>query len=560
MAAFIAALPAQVTMQVHDYGPDAYWLITVSGDGALNGVYDGWSMDIDHSIGKDTNYNADVYSSTESVPAGLIEKPYNLDLVNWILNQEYVGKSSAYGMYTYGDVQRSIWELIEDNPSATTEGLGPWNQNRVNLIKASAIANGEGFIPTCGDYIAVILQPVGGAQQSIAIAQVTYASLGINCADSNAVTAVLNDIEFTASADIAWTKNDINPTATLDDDQKLDWPTTVSADTMFTYSDPQGYTCSNDPAAYTDGYYQYSESNTAVLTYDTGSDTATSSTLVKCYGGSIVTDSSYCLFDRDDASGRQFKLIFTPDVPDNPMLYRLTASNPGQFYYSVLYYVGAAIEPFTITYPAQFATQGANPIHVYSSLGTGAESCRIPGVDVTSSFSIVSNPSTNSITVTPLNGYTGGVYITVHLDYALKKTGGYEKQVLTDRSNAINTINPTLSIPDLTSYPFKVTTPFLHTYTVQNRNVFKHDPGIGGLVLNSLGSPIGGVKVEISIGNKLVGTVFTDEDGWYMWNYKYTGKPTTVTVKLPGSPAMAFCARLEAVAVSPFLSAAMASS
>lgn len=28
-------------------------------------------------------------------------------------------------------------------------------------------------------------------------------------------------------------------------------------------------------------------------------------------------------------------------------------------------------------------------------------------------------------------------------------------------------------------------------------------------------------------------TLYTDEDGWYMWSYKYTGKATTFTVKVP---------------------------
>jgi hypothetical protein len=27
--------------------------------------------------------------------------------------------------------------------------------------------------------------------------------------------------------------------------------------------------------------------------------------------------------------------------------------------------------------------------------------------------------------------------------------------------------------------------------------------------------------------------VYTDADGWYMWQYKYTGKASTFTVKLP---------------------------
>jgi len=42
------------------------------------------------------------------------------------------------------------------------------------------------------------------------------ASLGVDCAESNTVTAVLNGIEFPASAEILWTVNKINETATLE--------------------------------------------------------------------------------------------------------------------------------------------------------------------------------------------------------------------------------------------------------------------------------------------------------------------------------------------------------
>ena len=284
MAAFAAALPASVTINSVNPGPESYWLSTVKNDGALNGVYEAWCVDIDRTMTPGTDYTATVYSSYEAFPTSLIEQYYNMDLVNWLINQNFVGQSAAplAGSYTFGDIQRAIWELIEDNPTATTSGLGAWNQARVDQVEALARANGEGFVPTCGDFIAVLLVPTGG-QQPIAIAQVTFASLGIDCAESNAVTAVLNGVEFPASAEILWTVNNINETATLDDDQKLDWPTTVSADQTFTYTDPQGYTCPSDPAAYTNGIHQYNEANTAVLTYQTGSDTAAASTAVKCY-------------------------------------------------------------------------------------------------------------------------------------------------------------------------------------------------------------------------------------------------------------------------------------
>jgi hypothetical protein len=309
---FNNALPNQVTMSVQypTAGVPAYFpLVTVSGDGALNGYYEGWCIDQDHTIANNTNYTANVFSSYETLPVGLVEHPENFDLVNWIINQNFVykpatdllppdagsnGYGESLGNYTYGDVQRAIWELIDDSPFLTS-GLNSWSQNRVNEIKAAAIANGNGFVPTCDDFVAVILQPVGG-QQAVTIAQVTYASLGLECADSNSVTAVINDILFPASAKILWTVNKINETASLDDDQKLDWPTTVSADATFTYSDPQGYTCSTDPAAYTGGTYTYNESNTAVLTFTTGSDRATASTAVKCYAP-VVTKTAAGAYD-----------------------------------------------------------------------------------------------------------------------------------------------------------------------------------------------------------------------------------------------------------------------
>ena len=56
--------------------------------------------------------------------------------------------AGSLGNYTYGDVQRAIWALIDDNLSHTN-GLGDYNQTRVNQIVAAAIANGEGYVPPC---------------------------------------------------------------------------------------------------------------------------------------------------------------------------------------------------------------------------------------------------------------------------------------------------------------------------------------------------------------------------------------------------------------------------
>jgi len=180
---FATALPDQVTMSVQypsEGGPAYFPVTTITGGTVLDGTYEGWCVDTDNVIYQNTNYTANVYSSYETpLPEGLVEYPENLDLVNWVINQGFVGQpSDCGGTYTYGDVQRAIWALIEDNQS--TSGLGSWSQCRVDEIVAAAYASGEAFVPGCDDYVAVILQPVDG-QQVVSIAQVTFASVGVPC-------------------------------------------------------------------------------------------------------------------------------------------------------------------------------------------------------------------------------------------------------------------------------------------------------------------------------------------------------------------------------------------
>lgn len=179
---FEANLPNQVTFKVtypvgggQAYFPNTYVYGLPGGD--IN-IY-GWCVDTDNVIYQNTVYTANLYSSYEASSLGAyVEYPENLPMVNWILNQGYIGQISpgCGGVYTYGDVQRAIWSLVEDTQS--TSGLGSWSQCRVDEILAAASTHGA-FEPECGDIIGIILVPVGG--QQVLVAQAILGEYAFPC-------------------------------------------------------------------------------------------------------------------------------------------------------------------------------------------------------------------------------------------------------------------------------------------------------------------------------------------------------------------------------------------
>ena len=259
---------------------------------------------------------------------------------------------------------------------------------------------------------------------------------------------------------------------------------------------------------------------------------------------SLVTSSSLCTFDIDPIADNQFRLILTPDHSLTPATaWKLNASNPGQFYYNILY-LGAGQETVTITLPYPFVTQGAVPIHIYDDVAISTNNgtmCFTPGNELDNSPTLVAlgdygpgavlGTSTTTIAV-DLPSLPGGMaYINMHLDYGLKQTTGYSKNAGNDAVDATNL--STILVPEKQLYSFANTE--APGDTIQSENTFKRDPGIGGLVLQGGSSdPAPNVRVLIyDSAKKLVATVYTDQDGWYMWQYKYTGKAATFTIKLP---------------------------
>lgn len=127
---------------------DSYFDTTIANGGAdvPDATYEGWCFDLFHYITPGTWYEATLYSSYDPfLPAGLQDDDW--DLVNYIINM----KSYYYGLgYSAGDIQNAIWYLFEDLT---------WAQLDANekAIVDDAEANGEGFYPASGEYMAIIV-------------------------------------------------------------------------------------------------------------------------------------------------------------------------------------------------------------------------------------------------------------------------------------------------------------------------------------------------------------------------------------------------------------------
>ncbi|MEZ4811267.1 MAG: hypothetical protein R2819_12980 [Allomuricauda sp.] len=161
-------LPSMVNACTTAKGVDAngtYFDLTIN-DSGLAGNYGAWCIDVDLSLSGNECFDADVYSSYAALPAGAFENPDNFDLVNWIMNQNFIGQASpSGGTYTFGDVQWAIWELIDDNNCALCAYLGDdWSTTKGQEIVDLALANGEGYQPGEGEVLVIILIPNNNRQ------------------------------------------------------------------------------------------------------------------------------------------------------------------------------------------------------------------------------------------------------------------------------------------------------------------------------------------------------------------------------------------------------------
>lgn len=151
------ALPETATLVAVSGEPVSYINATISDAGWLNGVYEGWCIDEEHGLATNVVYaGSKVYCTINGDADPLVHEPENFDNLNWLINQDFVGKiSSCDGSpFTVMDVQYAVWYLMDDYVPPISE------QNcRQTELEQLALTEGEGFMPECGDLVAVALNP-----------------------------------------------------------------------------------------------------------------------------------------------------------------------------------------------------------------------------------------------------------------------------------------------------------------------------------------------------------------------------------------------------------------
>lgn len=158
----------------------AYITTSLSNAGQLSGTFPGYCVDVETSIKLNTNYSVKIISSYSQLieTLGVVDKPENLPQINYILNQNYVGKIINGSAISGASVQVAIWRLIDNTPRTWTG----YNEQHVQFILNEVAANGANYIPIgCDSLIAVILYPIDENGSKVAQVTIIAVPLGQLC-------------------------------------------------------------------------------------------------------------------------------------------------------------------------------------------------------------------------------------------------------------------------------------------------------------------------------------------------------------------------------------------
>jgi len=147
------------------------------------------------------------------------------------------------------------------------------------------------------------------------------------------------------------------------------------------------------------------------------------------YFPSWISDTTPCRYPYE-----YFDIVFTPSGEG---LYKISSTNPGEFYFNILYHSWTS-DPQTINYnlaDGAFVTVGSMPIHAYQWNDlNGDGNMRTPAgclnwtelTDITHKITTAQEPdlSSSTITISDVEPCTN-ILITIHINFDLKKTDAY---------------------------------------------------------------------------------------------------------------------------------------
>lgn len=152
---------SQNTLIAEADGNDQSYLVAMLENGeVVNGTFPGWCTNANIPIEFGEVHRYTFYSSLlSSYPDGLVDRPENLDSVNWLINQRVVGRpSTGMGNYTLGDQQVAIWTLL-DFTFTPGDSVQPFDQGRVDELVSNALKRGDQFYPKCNQIVGIIIDP-----------------------------------------------------------------------------------------------------------------------------------------------------------------------------------------------------------------------------------------------------------------------------------------------------------------------------------------------------------------------------------------------------------------
>ncbi|WP_374301353.1 thioester domain-containing protein, partial [Paracoccus sp. (in: a-proteobacteria)] len=161
-----ASLPASGTMVVGVENGEDFYSITLTGTGDAR--LDGQTFDIAYCVSRflplefDTPTSVSISLADEASAPDSVKHSENLDLVNWILNQDFGSMDNGDGKgqtYTEAEIQGAIWGLTDDFVYINEALPGFGTKANAQEIYDLALANGEGFEAGEGDIIGLILDP-----------------------------------------------------------------------------------------------------------------------------------------------------------------------------------------------------------------------------------------------------------------------------------------------------------------------------------------------------------------------------------------------------------------